>query len=83
MKYREDKPHNREKRGSKNHLQKGAFGNGETKREFRSKLWKKLGVKLLPQIKSGKIESTYTPFKEKKSKYLPHCGEKQRQKGRN
>ena len=70
----------RVKRGTKNNLTIGAFG--QPHREFRTKLWKKLGVKLHPQTKAGTVKSVYTPFKEKKSKYLPHTGEKQRQKAR-
>ena len=58
------------KRTSKTNLTKGAFGLvGKT---FKSKVWKKLGVKLPQQTKKGKIPSTYTPYNVNKNKYTPN-----------
>jgi len=70
MKYRENVK-GKQPRGSKNNLTKGAFGLCHNLFEF--KLKKLISDKpVVPQMKKGKIESTYTPYKVKKNKYTPN-----------
>lgn len=71
MKYREESKGIKQKSGSKNNLQRGAFGICHNLFEFKTqKLTYDKPIAL--QTKKGKIESTYTPYKVKKNKYTPN-----------